>query len=805
MSDSSKAVFLSYASQDKEAAKKICDALRATGLEVWFDVSELRGGDAWDAKIRKQIKECALFVPIISAATNSRPEGYFRLEWKLAVDRSHLLADDHPFLFPIAIGDVSDATARVPDKFREVQWTRLRLDETPAEVAKRVTKLLQGGLAEANEAETQEPRKKGKKDDRPKWLKHAWSIVGLFFAVYYLLFNPIMKRLSPKPEKPEKPLIEVKAGKDDKDDEDMEDAKKALETVQQIVAGATKGVPEVPAAPSETKPISDKSVAVLPFSNMSEEKDSSFFADGIHEDVLTNLALVKQLKVVSRTSVMQYRDTTKTVKQIAQELGVAYILEGSVRRSGNKVRVTGQLIKADTDEHVWAKAYDRDLTDLFTIQSQLAQEIASALSAALSPQEKSLLDRRPTDNLEAYDAYVKARALANGSQVQQGEYDAAAKLLQKAVELDPNFAEAWAELGRAHAFAYFNDLDHSAERLDKARVAIEKAVSLAPDSPDVIEKYGDYFYYGFRDYERAVEQYQRLAVLRPNDASVFGSMGLIHRRQGRWKESLAEFRRALEIDPRNQRYIRALQQLLGAGNHYDEAIALQQKLVDLNPQDPIEKWNLELMHYAATGSGREVREWMAQASLRTRDPALFHYAQKLTALALGDLDEAIRLDKEQHYYDSPLFPRWSQDLNMAFAYYVKGDKEHAMELGKAARLVIEAELARKPSATFYSALSGIQAFNGQKEEALASAKRAMDMVPESNDAVVGPGLAANYAGIRAWFGDKDYALAEFRRLLRTPYGENIYSARHSGNWVTLWDDPRFQALVNDPKNNAPLF
>src|SRR3954467_4775704 len=162
-----KAVFLSYASQDAEAARRICEALRAAGVEVWFDQSELRGGDAWDAKIRKQIKECALFVPIISANTNARPEGYFRLEWKLAVDRSHLLADDHPFLFPIAIGDTSDATARVPDKFREVQWTRLRLDEPPADVAKRVTKLLRGGLHEVaayEQTETKAERQKRKKD-----------------------------------------------------------------------------------------------------------------------------------------------------------------------------------------------------------------------------------------------------------------------------------------------------------------------------------------------------------------------------------------------------------------------------------------------------------------------------------------------------------------------------------------------------------------------------------------------------------------------------------------------------------------
>ncbi|MEJ1970974.1 MAG: toll/interleukin-1 receptor domain-containing protein [Lacunisphaera sp.] len=187
---------MSYASQDAEAAKRIADALRAADVEVWFDQSELVGGDAWDAKIRKQIKECALFVPLISATTNARAEGYFRLEWKLAVDRSHLLADDHPFLFPVAIGDVTDANARVPDKFREVQWTHLRLDETPAELAARISHLLSGaGGTSSRESgrpaspELGPPGKK-KPDDRPLWLKHAWSIVGLAFAFYYLLFNP---------------------------------------------------------------------------------------------------------------------------------------------------------------------------------------------------------------------------------------------------------------------------------------------------------------------------------------------------------------------------------------------------------------------------------------------------------------------------------------------------------------------------------------------------------------------------------------------------------------------------------------
>jgi len=217
MSDPNKAVFLSYASQDKETARRICEALRGIGLEVWFDVSELRGGDAWDQKIRKQIKECALFVPLITATTNARTEGYFRLEWKLAVDRSHLLADDHPFLFPIAVGDVEEGTARVPDKFREVQWTRLRLDETPGEIATRISRLLGGGVALPFEPDdSRRERKAGRKqkpEKSPSWMKRGWMTL-LFVVIAFNVLRPMWRGLledirgpsrPPKESRPHKP------------------------------------------------------------------------------------------------------------------------------------------------------------------------------------------------------------------------------------------------------------------------------------------------------------------------------------------------------------------------------------------------------------------------------------------------------------------------------------------------------------------------------------------------------------------------------------------------------------------------
>jgi TolB-like protein len=574
-------------------------------------------------------------------------------------------------------------------------------------------------------------------------------------------------------------------------------------------SGTKEPVTSVPLPVAEAKPapvvlvpaINPKSLAVLPFNNMSEEKDSGFFSDGIHEDILTNLALVRELQVVSRTSVMQYRNTTKTVRQIASELGVAYVLEGSVRRSGNKVRVTGQLIRAATDEHVWAKNYDRDLTDVFSIQSELATEIAGALSAALSPQEKQLLARRPTDNLAAYDAYVKARQL-RGSTAQTFEQEA---FLLKAVQLDPKFAQAWAELASFHAFVYINNFDHSAERLAKAKTAIDTAVRLAPDDPTVIEMFGDYYYYGYRDYARATEQYQRLAVLRPNDAAVFGSLGLIHRRQGRWGEALTELRRAAQLEPRNLRYTRTLAELTGALNLYDEALAMRKQVVEAYPDEWWEGFQAALQPAYATGSVRELQSWLAQLKTTPQNEAAVHYIRIQAARIVGDLETAIRLDQQQPYYEGFAEPHWTQDVSAAFVLMVHGDTAAAKARVATSLTEGQTELARKPSAATWSALSNLHVILGNKAEALRCAQAAKDLVPEAGDAIAGPPFSVNYAQMLAWCGEKDRALAELTRLLRTPFGENIYAAKLNYYWKPLHDDPRFQALVNDPKNNAPLF
>ncbi|MSU24996.1 MAG: TIR domain-containing protein [Opitutus sp.] len=301
-----KAVFLSYASQDTEAVRRICVALRAAGVEVWFDQSELVGGDAWDRKIRGQVNTCALFLPVISASTQARQEGYFRLEWHLAEQRSLLIAKGRPFIVPVSIDATSERGALVPDAFTAVQWTKLPGGETSAAFVSRVQTLLDGPDAVTPPAAMPSVvAAPARRSSRLGWVVGALGAVVVALVVF-LVMRPAGKDAAPAP----KPVA------------------------------ATKSPVVPPTAPAPVAP--DKSIAVLPFANRSADKENEFFTDGVHEDILTNLCSVRALRVMSRTSVEQFRGTKKSIKEIGAELGVTYILEGSVQRVGNKVHVTGQ-------------------------------------------------------------------------------------------------------------------------------------------------------------------------------------------------------------------------------------------------------------------------------------------------------------------------------------------------------------------------------------------------------------------------------------------------------------------------------
>jgi len=712
------AAFLSYASQDSEAARRICEALRSAGIEVWLDQSELRGGDAWDQSIRRQIKECVLFIPIVSANTQARSEGYFRREWRLAVERMHDQADDQTFLVPIVIDGVDDAVARVPERFRERQWIRLPGAIPTPQFALQIKRMLE------------EP-------------SGAALVVSQYSPA-----RPAAAHVHPQP----------------------------------TIAD-------------------DKAIAVLPFENMSEDKGNTFFADGVHEDVLTNLSFIRDLRVISRTSVMQYRGTTKSIKQIGLELGVAYVLEGSVRRAGSKVRVTSQLIDARTDVHAWGKAYDREVTDIFAIQGELAEAIADSLKSVLSPETKAILTRRPTENAAAYDAYLRARQLRNSADFLTTATRAISEL-EGAVRLDSNFAAAWADLASLRVLAYFR-FEQTERLIGQAREAIDTAVRLAPDDPAVIKGLGDFHYYGYRDYARATEQYLRLAMMRPNDPAMYFSLALIQRRQGRWADSISNFRRALKLDPTNGAYIIDFTLSLIAVRFYDEAEALLRTFIEGHGGNLTLEGMLCWTVFDASGSTGEMQTFARRAVDPSEREAHLN-SQRNNARMCGNWADFVRLDRELGYVDNdPRDPRWNQDLKAAESFAEAGDMAAAQARAAEAMVPIKTELARQPgNSRLWAGLSLVHALLGNRDEAIRSAQKSVELLPESHDAVFGRENSAMCALALAWIGEKDRALSEIGRLLLTPWGLNTHEIKSS--FRPLRDEPRFKELVSDPRNNDPL-
>jgi TolB-like protein len=759
-----RAVFISYAREDSEAARRLADALRAFGVEVWFDQNELRGGDAWDQMIRSQIRTCAICIPVISATTQARGEGYFRREWKIAVERMQDMASGVPFLLPVVIDETRENEAMVPEEFLRVQWTRMPRGIPTTQFIELVRKNLERprtGVAEAGR-----PVAAGKAAPAAH-RGHLWTAAALV-AVGAAIVAAIVFTRKPPPAAP--------------------------------------ALPPSPAAPAAAPMVNDKSIAVLPFENMSDDKDSGFFADGIHEDILTNLALIREFRVVSRTSVMPYRTTSKPMRQIAQELGVAYILEGSVRRAGNKVRVTGQLIHAATDEHIWAQAYDRDLTDIFAIQAELSQQIAGALKTALSPAEKVLIARKPTENSQAYDLYLRERDLSNHENNTLATLDKEEALMERVVELDPGYAAAWGELAHREALYWFWGFDQSEARRARAKAAIDTAMRLGSELPDVIDAYGSYLYYGKRDYQGAAEQFERLAKLQPNAPGHCSSLGLIARRQGRWPVALANLRRATQLDPGNAAYCRNYAELLFNGRRYDDFMAEQRRKIGLIPERLEEALDLAIASFYSRGSTLEADQFLARLAPDVASSARGIFMRKQWARQKGDFPEAIRLDKLQPYFDDNGTEHYVQAYLAAQTIAASGDMPAARARAGEFPAEVRSRLEHEPdnwNLLIYAC--GFETILGHNEDALRYAHHAVDLLPESRDAIDGPNCALALAYVNAWTGHKDEAIATLTHLFRVPYGGvNVFDLKAGGFFAPLNGDPRFEALLADPANNAPL-
>jgi TolB-like protein/Flp pilus assembly protein TadD len=543
----------------------------------------------------------------------------------------------------------------------------------------------------------------------------------------------------------------------------------------------------------------EKSIAVLPFQSLSDEKENAYFADGMQDDILTNLSKIGELKVISRMSVMSYRgDAVRNAREIGKALGVATLLEGSVRRSGNRVRVNVQLINASNDEHIWAEDYDGDLTDVFAIQTDLAQKIASALQAKLSPNEKARIDHRPTQNPDAYLLFVQAHDYANRMEMFHDTSLKAVPLFEQAIKLDPNFALAFAGLSMVESWLYHAS-DPVPARREKARLNADEALRLQPDLPEAHLALGFSYYYGDRDYARALAEFEIARRGLPNDAQAYLAIGSIQRRQGKWAESTANLEKAATLDPKNTNILSNLAYSYMAQRNFETADKVADRVIAAAPQ------SLQ----AAALKGLVAAEWKGDLSVfekqfslvspETNPGGLMTWARVWVLTLQRKFPEALQV--LQKFRGETLVTNTTapcpKTFLEVFIYMLQGDEAKARTALEHARVVSEQFLREAPDDPNRHAQHGVVlAALGQKEEAINEGKRAVELLPESQDAFDGPQIAAALAQIYAWTGESDEAFRLLDHLFAIPNGLTVPMFKLDPAWDPLRKDPRYQALID---------
>jgi TolB-like protein/Flp pilus assembly protein TadD len=541
----------------------------------------------------------------------------------------------------------------------------------------------------------------------------------------------------------------------------------------------------------------DKSIAVLPFDNFSEDKDNEHFADGIHDDVLTSLAKIEDLKVISRTSVMQYRAKAHNIRAIAQELGVSTVLEGSVRRSGNRVRLVVQLIDALHDRHIWAQEYDRDLTDTFAIQSALAQEIANQLKAKLSTNEVDRIKERPTTNDQAYQLYLQAHAMYSRAEETLETLQRAEQLYEKATQLDPAFALAFARLAHIESWIYYL-FDPTPQRLTKAKRAATEAMRLRPNAPESHLAAGYIAYYGDRDYTRALGEFEIARGGLPNDPSVFLAIASIERRQGKWDQAIADFEKAVSLSPGDPIIVENLALTYEAVRDFPAAAKAFDRAVALVPNS----------FEAKSLRARVEMQWKGDLGMmKTLLASLPPDFESFGTVALDrfnvcfferKFDEALNV-----LWRSPLenlHGQTSTPLPKSFlaaqVYRLIPDAEKAHAEYEHASSIAQRALEESPQDSARHALIGlIYAGLGRKEDAIREGNRALELLPESKDAMDGPVLVVAMARIYAITGEPEKAIDLLQHSLQTPAGLTVHEIRLDPTWDVLREQPRFKALT----------
>jgi TolB-like protein/class 3 adenylate cyclase/Tfp pilus assembly protein PilF len=567
----------------------------------------------------------------------------------------------------------------------------------------------------------------------------------------------------------------------------------------------------VPSKRSAVAELPAKSIAVLPFENLSRDPENEFFTDGVQDEILSDLAKVADLRVISRTSVMQYKaGAARNLREIAQQLGVAHVVEGSVQRAANKVRVIAQLIDARNDVHLWAQTYDRDLADVFAIQSEIAKGIADQLQAKLSPAEKSAIEQRPTTDVAAFELYSRAKDLilnTGFSAIAAQNLRSGIDLLNQALARDPSFFAAQCQLAYAHDTLYFQGLDHTPQRLSLAEAAVEAAFRLRPDAGEAHLARAVHLYRGYRDYDGALAELEIARRTLPNDPRIPEFTGYIARRRGQHEEGLRNLQRAVELDPRN---FFTLQQIALSYKHlrrYPEEIATEDRALSIKPDDPETKAARALVSLDWKADTRPLHQTIDE--IRAKNPAAIQSvadtwflcalaerdapAAEMALTALGDATFGDEQPQFSAAFGRGLLARMMRDENKARSAFAALRAEQEK--------IVQAQPDYGPAVCM---LALIDAGLGRKEEALHEARRAVELVPVAKDSLTGAGMIQYSAIAAAWAGEKDLALEHLEQASRLPGFVTYGRLKLLPWWDPLRGDPRFDKIVASlaPKESA---
>jgi TolB-like protein/DNA-binding winged helix-turn-helix (wHTH) protein/Flp pilus assembly protein TadD len=572
---------------------------------------------------------------------------------------------------------------------------------------------------------------------------------------------------------------------------------------------APSSPPPVDAVLSVPARIAEKSIAVLPLENLSADPDNAYFANGIQEEILTRLAGIADLKVISRSSTQQYQSKPRNLREIAKQLGVANILEGSVQKAADQVRVNVQLVNAQTDSHLWADTYDRKLTDIFSVESEIAKGIAESLQAKLTSREEQALTVKPTNNPEAYDAYLRGLSFDARFHFSIGDPDLGLKAVgfyERAVQLDPKFALAWARLSRAHAVLYFRVFDTTAARRDATKNALENAQKLQPNSAETQLALGYYQFRVLRDYGLAKTTFKELSKMLPGRSEVPYALGLVTQREGDWDESVAHFEQALTLDPRNAEMLIDAARNYAMLRQFPAALKLYDRALDIIPNDPY-LTETKARIYQAQGNLKEAAKMLVEVNAQT--PSTSALVTKITQLRLErNLGEAIRLlqaRQAQFHFTSEIEKTMNQ-LLLAWSERDAGDAASAKASAQQALNTLEPLYKdQQDNSALAENLALLYAVLGNKESALKLSERVIMLAPSAKDHTYGPNGEENLALIQVMVGENSSSISHLKHLLQTPYNSWLYGPsaitpallKLDPIWDPLRSDPAFQKLCEE--------